>query len=148
MSKTATIETLAALSDSDADALEGLLGQLSSSATFDRVRMESLLSHDATELLVARVDDQIVGMATLVSFPLPTGFRGFVEDVVTDATMRGHGIGRLLLATMIDIAIDRGFRSLELTSRPSRETALRLYESLGFIRRDTNVLRFTPEQRI
>lgn len=138
------VETLVALTDADAWMIERLLGQLSSSATYDRALIESMLGHDAIELLAARQGERIVGMATLVSFPLPTGVRGFVEDVVTDASVRGQGVGRLLLTTMIDIAVARGFRSLELTSRPSREVALRLYESVGFVRRDTNVLRFTP----
>ncbi len=103
-----------------------------------------MVAHDATELLVTRLNGQIVAMATLVSFPLPTGIRGFVEDVVTDASARGQGFARLLLTAMIDIAVARGFRSLELTSRPSRQAAQRLYESVGFVRRETNVLRFTP----
>lgn len=144
MTESPRVETLIALTDSDAVMIERLLGQLSSSATFDRSSIERMLDHDATELLVARLNGEIVGMATLVSFPLPTGSRGFVEDVVTDASMRGQGVGRLLLTTMVDVAVARGFRSLELTSRPSREAALRLYKSVGFVPRDTNVLRFTP----
>jgi GNAT superfamily N-acetyltransferase len=39
-------------------------------------------------------------MATFVSFPLPTGLRVHVEDVVVDESMRGRGIARKLLETM------------------------------------------------
>ena len=67
----------------DEEPLARLLGQLSSDATFDRDRIQAVLDHQATELLVARLDGQIVGMATLVSVPLPTGLRGHVEDVVS-----------------------------------------------------------------
>lgn len=144
MTDSLQVETLVSLTDADAVTIERLLGQLSSSATFDRSRIEWMLHHDATELLVVRLNGDIVGMATLVSFPLPSGSRGFVEDVVTDLSVRGRGIGRLLLTAMVDIAVVRGLRSLELTSRPSREAALRLYNSVGFVPRDTNVLRFTP----
>ncbi|WP_417562509.1 GNAT family N-acetyltransferase [Microbacterium sp.] len=144
MAESPRVETLAVLTDVDAAAIDRLLSQLSSSATFERTRIESMVAHDATELLVTRLNGQIVAMATLVSFPLPTGIRGFVEDVVTDASARGQGFARLLLTAMIDIAVARGFRSLELTSRPSRQAAQRLYESVGFVRRETNVLRFTP----
>ena len=87
------VETLLALTDSDGSMLKRLLSQLSASATYDRARIELMLSHDATELLAARRNGQIVGMATLVSFPLPTGLRGFVEDVVTDESVRGQSIG-------------------------------------------------------
>ncbi|WP_372967184.1 N-acetyltransferase family protein [Microbacterium sp.] len=144
MTESLQVETVVSVTDADAVAIERLLDQLSSSATFDRSSIERMLDHDATELLVVRLDGDIVGMATLVSFPSPSGSRGFVEDVVTDVSARGRGIGRLLLKAMVDIAVRRGLRSLELTSRPSREAALRLYESVGFVRRDTNVLRFTP----
>ncbi|MDA4894537.1 GNAT family N-acetyltransferase [Streptomyces sp. MS2A] len=135
---------LTKLTDADAAAIHGLLGQLSSSATFDRARIQSMITHDATELVVVRQGEQIVGMAILVTFPLPTGLRGFVEDVVTDESVRGQGIGRLLLTAMTEIVVTRGLRSLDLTARSSREAALRLYEAVGFVRRDTNVLRFVP----
>lgn len=67
-----------------------------------------------------------------------------MEDVVVDNKMRSKGIARALMLCMTGLAEQRGLRTLDLTSRASRESALRLYESVGFIRRETNVLRFTP----
>lgn len=138
------IELLDTVSAEDAEMLSRLLPQLSTTATFDIERIREILGHDATELLVARSGGRIVGMATFVTFPLPSGLRGHVEDVVVDDAMRGRGIARRLLETMTGLARDRGLRTLDLTSRPSRESALRLYESVGFERRETNVLRYTP----
>ena len=138
------VEALKVIDDADAKALESLLGQLSGSAIFDRSRLDATVAHDATELLVARLDGKLVGTATLVTFPLPTGWRGHVEDVVVDESARGRGVARQLLQRMTELAEARELRTLDLTSRPSRESALRLYESVGFVRRDTNVLRFTP----
>ena len=138
------VEVLTMVKPEDGEPLARLLGQLSSSATFDIDRIRAVLDHQATELLVARLDGRIVGMATLVSVPLPTGLRGHVEDVVVDQSLRGRGIARLLLETMTAMAEVQGMRTLDLTSRPSRESALRLYESVGFERRETNVLRYTP----
>lgn len=135
---------LSSVADSDANDIAHLLGQLSQTATFDRSRLEAIITHDATELLVVRESGRIVGAATLVTFPLPTGLRGHVDDVVVDAAMRGKGIARALLTRMTELATQRGLRTLDLTSRPSRESALRLYESVGFERRETNALRFTP----
>jgi ribosomal protein S18 acetylase RimI-like enzyme len=139
-----SIGTLEEVSARDAEALARLLAQLSASATFDVDRINEIVDHDGTELLVARLGGQIVGMATFVTFPLPSGLRGHVEDVVVDDTMRGRGIARQLLRAMTGLARERGLRTLDLTSRPSRESALRLYESVGFERRATNVLRYTP----
>lgn len=138
------VEMLRTLTAEDAEDLRQLLGQLSTTAEFDVHGVESMISHDATDMLVVRDRGRIVGMATLVTFPLPTGIRGIVEDVAVDQSMRGQGIARLLLSRMTRLAGERGLRTLDLTSRPSREAALRLYESVGFVRRDTNVLRYTP----
>lgn len=139
------VEILQAITVEDAADLHRLLKQLSTTAEFDVGRVESMITHDATDMLVVRDQGRIVGMATMVTFPLPTGNRGIVEDVAVDESMRGQGIARLLLQQMTRIAGERDLRTLDLTSRPSREAALRLYESVGFVRRETNVLRYTPE---
>lgn len=139
-----TVEVLSSVTDSDARDIAHLLTQLSKTATFDRTRLATIVTHDATELLIVRDSGRIVGAATLVTFPLPSGLRGHVDDVVVDEAMRGKGIARALLVRMTELATERGLRTLDLTSRPARESALRLYESVGFARRETNVLRFTP----
>lgn len=144
MNSAISIETLGAVTAKDAAALARLLAQLSASATFDVDRIHEITKHDATDLLVARSGGQIVGMATLVTFPCPSGRRGHVEDVVVDDEMRGRGIARQLLHAMTRLADTRGLRTLDLTSRPSRKSAPRLYESAGFTRRETTVLRYTP----
>ncbi|WP_127474452.1 GNAT family N-acetyltransferase [Microbacterium sulfonylureivorans] len=139
-----TVEVLESLNAQDTRALSRLLAQLSATATFDEARIRAVVDNEATEIFVARVAGVIVGMATLVVVPLPSGRRGHVEDVVVDESMRGRGIARNLLETMTTIASKRGLRTLDLTSRPTRESALRLYESVGFVRRDTATLRFEP----
>lgn len=139
-----TVSRLHSLTDDDARAIESLLPQLSLSATFDRALLEASIAHEAIDLFVARLDGEIVGMATLVSFPLPTGVRGHVDDVVVDESRRGEGIGRRLLDDIIRVAHDRRMRTLDLSSRPSRQAAIGLYESLGFTRRDSVLMRYTP----
>lgn len=138
------IEIADALTEHDVEQIEALLPQLSSTATWDPERVRAMLDSPGVDLFVARESGRVVGMATLVTFPLPTGWRGLVEDVVVDTSLRGRGIARLLLDAMTAEATRRRLRTLDLTSRPSRESALRLYESAGFERRETNVLRFTP----
>jgi ribosomal protein S18 acetylase RimI-like enzyme len=63
--------------------------------------------------------------------------------VVVDGDARGHGVGEALNKAAIDEAKSRGAITVELTSRPSREAANRLYQRLGFVARDTNVYRYT-----
>lgn len=132
------------LTPSELEQIETLLPQLSTSARFDSERVLSLLEARNAHLFLARESGRIVGMATLVTAPLVTGWHGSIEDVVVDQSTRGRGIARLLLEAIIEESERRGLSKLDLTSRPSRESALRLYESVGFVRRDTNVLRFDP----
>jgi ribosomal protein S18 acetylase RimI-like enzyme len=84
-----------------------------------------------------------VGSLTLATFRIPTGVRAWIEDVVVDESSRGHGVGEALNHAAIDEAKQRGAITVELTSRPSREAANRLYRRMGFVARDTNVYRYT-----
>ena len=79
---------------------------------------------------------------TLAMFDIPTGRRAWIEDVVVDEDARGQGVGRLLNERALEIAKDAGAKTVDLTSRPSREAANRLYKRIGFEQRDTNVYRY------
>ena len=81
-------------------------------------------------------------MLTLAVFRIPTGVRAWIEDVAVDASARGKGAGEALTRAAIKLASERGSRTVELSSRPSREAANRLYLRVGFVRRETNVYRF------
>lgn len=103
----------------------------------------AMLVHDAATQFLARTDDgSIVGVATLVTFPIPTAVRSWVEDVIVDEASANQGIGRMLLDAMVARAGKLGATTVDLTSRPSREVANHLYRSAGFEVRDTNVYRF------
>ncbi|MBO0912909.1 GNAT family N-acetyltransferase [Streptomyces laculatispora] len=126
------------------EAFARLLPQLSSrAAPLDHEAVRTLTDCGTNTLLVARVEGVIVGMLTLVMTPLPSGLRAHIEDVVVDAGARGHGVGRVLIDRALESAADAGARTVDLTSRPSREAANRLYERAGFQQRDSKVFRFT-----
>jgi len=88
---------------------------------------------------------RIVGSLTLAVFRIPTGFRAWIEDVVVDDSARGAGVGEALVAAALDRAQSLGAKTVDLTSRPSREAANRLYVRVGFESRTTNVYRFSLE---
>jgi ribosomal protein S18 acetylase RimI-like enzyme len=124
------------------EALARLVPQLSSSADPPgQAELTEIVTSPTTSLLVARIDGRIVGSLTLCVFRIPTGVRAWIEDVVIDADARGAGVGAALNEHAIELAHKRGARSVDLTSRPSREAANRLYQRLGFERRETNVYR-------
>ncbi len=124
-------------------AFERLIPQLSSSnppPTLDELRQ--IVDAESTLLLLAEEDGVIVGSLTLALFRIPTGLRAWIEDVVVEGAARGKGVGEALNRFALDEAKRRGATTVDLTSRPSREAANRLYQRLGFVKRDTNVYRF------
>ena len=115
------VEAVRQVTDELVDAAGRLLAQLSSSATsLGPGDLARITTHDGVTLFVARGEDGVVGMLTLVIFPLPSGLRARIEDVV----------------------VDQGARTVDLTSRAARVAANRLYQHLGFRLRDSNVYRY------
>lgn len=132
------------VTDEVVDAFDRLVPQLSSSnPPPTRSQLTDLVSSDASTLFLALVDGRIVGTLTLATFRIPTGVRAWIEDVIVDESARGHGVGEALNRAALELARRRGAITVELTSRPSREAANRLYQRLGFVVRDTNVYRYT-----
>jgi ribosomal protein S18 acetylase RimI-like enzyme len=141
-----SVETAVEATDELLEGLNRLLPQLSSTASPLTIGdLESIVSSTACQLFVARSEDVIVGTLTLVIFAIPTGVRAWIEDVVVDESSRGMGVGQALSHAAIDGARRRGARSIDLTSRPTREAANALYRKLGFELRDTNVYRYLIE---
>jgi ribosomal protein S18 acetylase RimI-like enzyme len=139
------VEIATTLSPAIVDAVERLVPQVSrSNPPPTTAELGDIVSSPATDLFLA-IDDggSIVGMATLVTFRIPTAMRAWIEDVVVDEAGRGQGVGTALTRAMVTRARELGCRTVDLTSRPSRGAANRLYQREGFVARDTNVYRLT-----
>lgn len=118
-----------------------VLKQLSNSVTEQSTKQA--ISSSQNHVLVA-VDDKgiIVGTTTLACLYCVTGTRVHIEDVAVDSDHRGKGIAQALINEAIQRAKKLQAKTIDLTSRPEREAANRLYTKLGFVKRDTNVYRF------
>ena len=129
------------------EAFARLIPQLSKSSTPpNEVQLKEMVDAPGTRLLVARDDaGTIIGSLTLVLFRIPTAMRAWIEDVVVDESGRGQGVGEALSLAALDLARAAGAKTCDLTSRPKREAANRLYQRIGFHMRDTNVYRFNLE---
>jgi ribosomal protein S18 acetylase RimI-like enzyme len=126
------------------EALRDLVPQLSTSAAPpDLAAVQRIVGSQATTLLAARLDGKIVGFLALVMFPIPTGFRAWIEDVIVDESARGRGVGEALTKKALELAEAAGARTVDLTTRPHREAAGRLYERVGFATRTTRNYRYT-----
>ena len=140
------VEEARAVSPELVEAFARLVPQLSrSSPPPGEPELEEMTNAPGTRVLMARLGEggPLVGSLTLVLFRIPTGVRAWIEDVVVDVSARGRGVGEALSRRALETAAEAGARTVDLTSRPSREAANRLYQRLGFERRDTNVYRYS-----
>ena len=139
-----SVEVLDHVTDEVTAAYNRLLPQLSRSAQpLDATTLRHLVSHEANTVLIARSPDTIVGTLTLVMFPSLSGLRARIEDVVVDESTRGQGVGAALTQEALRLARTAGARTVDLTSRPDRAPANRLYQRLGFAPRNSQVYRYT-----
>lgn len=147
-----TVEIVTESSPELVEAMERLIPQLSRTApALTEEQCRAFIGQPGVYLFVFRpnkpVEDgihhPILGMLTLATFTIPTGLRAWVEDVVVDSAARGQGAGRALVEAAVEHAQSLGARTVDLTSRPSREAANRLYKRAGFELRETNVYRFS-----
>ena len=150
-----TVELITAATPELHEALGRLLPQLSrSAAPMSEADVERFLSQSSVLLFVFRAEtadadgnNPILGMLSLATFEIPTGVRAWVEDVVVDEAARGQGAGLAIVEAAIEHAKTVGARTVDLTSRPTREAANRLYQRAGFQLRETNVYRVTLEKK-
>lgn len=141
------IEIATQVNEELVEAFNRLIPQLSSSATIPtRQELEDLVAARCNSVILVRhedFDNRIMGTLTLVTFRIPTGVRSWIEDVVVDEAARGKGLGKALTLAALDQARKLGAKTVDLTSRPSREAANHMYQNVGFKLRESNLYRFT-----
>jgi ribosomal protein S18 acetylase RimI-like enzyme len=141
---TVQVEVLDKVTGEVVEAFGRLLPQLSRSAPpLGQAELEAVVGCPANTVLIARTGGRITGTTTLVMFPLPTGLRAWIEDVVVDEAARGQGAGDAMTREALRLAREAGARTVDLTSRPAREAAGRLYERAGFTLRDSRLYRYS-----
>ena len=124
------------------EAMQRFLDQLTTNPmTLTEEMFRQLLASGNSHLFFLMKDEQIAGMLTVGIYHSPTGGKAWIEDVVVDEAFRGQGLSKLLVAHAIEFTKSQGIPSLMLTSNPKRIAANRLYQAMGFGRKETNVYR-------
>jgi ribosomal protein S18 acetylase RimI-like enzyme len=137
-----SVEAAESVDDGLVAAVAALIPQLSrSSPAPSKEALSRIVADPGATLFVARDGQRVVGMLTLITFEIPTAVRAWIEDVVVDEAGRGQGVGAALVQAALERSAERGARTVDLTSRPDREAANRLYVRMGFEARKTNVYR-------
>lgn len=130
--------------DKDMEAVNSLLKQLNPEASsIGMIELGEVTSHGGTIITVRDVtkDNLLVGMGTLVPIRKLFSFCGTIEDIIVDVNYRGNGLGRKIIDNLLTRGDRLGMKFFDLTSRPKRKEANKLYRSLGFKRRETNLYR-------
>ena len=87
----------------------------------------------AMDVVVAEIDGQVVGFASLSPYRDRPAYATTVEDsVYVHADFRGQGIARALVAEILDIASTRGFHAVMARIVGGHDASISLHSSLGF----------------
>jgi GNAT superfamily N-acetyltransferase len=124
------------------EAMQRFLNQLTTSPmVLTEGMFQQLLASENSHLFFIMKDEQIAGMLTVGIYYSPTGGKAWIEDVVVDETFRGQGLSKQLVAHAIEFVKSQQIPLLMLTSNPKRIAANKLYQAMGFERKETNVYR-------
>lgn len=136
------IERIAEITDEIFEAICRLVPEIGAHKPIPaREELSELVNSEASQLWIARYPgaaNSVAGMFTIALYRVPTGLRSIVEDVAVDSNQRRRGIARALMLKAIEVAREAGADGVTLSSNPAREAANRLYQSMGFERRNTN----------
>ena len=112
-----------------------------------REHFRKIVESVTTHFFILEADNRgIAGILSICTYPIPTGTKAWIEDVVVDECFRGKSYGKALMLHAIEFARSQGAKAVELTSRPSRIAANRLYKELGFVIRETNLYKLSLEE--
>ena len=143
------IELLTEYNKDTANRIRELLIQLSRSGK-DRGEIpeawfNALIASDSHDMLLALDDNgTIVGIATLSIIMGPIVSRvAYLEDFVTDSSVRGQGVGSKLWNAILDWAKSKHCTELNFTSGHGREAAQKFYKNRGAEIYDTNFFRLS-----
>jgi RimJ/RimL family protein N-acetyltransferase len=96
--------------------------------------LESYCGPANSVLLVADDAGRLVGLLGLLGRSLPQDAHVGSVGISVHRDYRGRGLGTRLMRTLFEWASSNGIRRIEIEAFANNPEAIRLYESLGFVR--------------
>lgn len=137
------IQVLQSYTQAQFEDLKQLLSDLSDRVNFTQTDLMLVLKDSNCHLYVILDSERIVRCATLCVFHSPTGTKASIEDVVVSSAYRGQHLGKQLMEYVLEQAKAFAPIELHLTSNPMRVAANKLYQSIGFQKKETNCYQMT-----
>lgn len=106
------------------------LEQMYFSMPWSRGQLKESLQNPSYLFLVMEEEGRIVGYGGL----LRVADEGDVTNIVIEEAYRGKGLGRKLTAALLEEGRKLGIREFTLEVRAGNRPAIRVYESLGFVK--------------
>lgn len=82
---------------------------------------------------------QVIGIASMCTYHVISGKKGWIEDVVVDTQFRGQGIGRKLMEKLLEEGKKKKLTEILLFTEAHRIPAIKLYTDLGFKLKESRI---------
>ena len=132
------VEELRSYTLADIEDLDSLMHELSPTSFCNEKILDAVIIDANSHAYVIRADEHIVAAGSLCVMHNLEFTIASVESVVVSSQFRGRGYGKLLIEHIIDEARRLKVRTIHLTSNPKRVAANNLYQSMGFVKYETN----------
>ncbi len=135
------IRQLEKITDETAEQIYKIKAELSPSHKQNSEKYARAASNPGTIVLGAWDKDELAGLAVVNTVYTLGASIYDIDDVVVLGKYQGQGVGKSLMQFVIELARSQGISKLRLTSKPERKAANQLYQTLGFVKKETNSYR-------
>jgi ribosomal protein S18 acetylase RimI-like enzyme len=138
------VERVTEFSPEVADAVRSLVKQLvSDDRSLTEAEFKEMIEPKQNFLFIAREvsTNKIAGVVMISIYRIPDSKKVYLDDIIVDEHFRGRGVATQLLEKVIATGKEHNAEYVLLTSNPNRIAGVKLYEKLGFKKRETNVYR-------
>jgi [ribosomal protein S18]-alanine N-acetyltransferase len=137
MSCDSTLVEIRSLSAGDLDEIIAIAASLDEAPHWPRARYDDLLSLESSVPRIALVSrdtqsKEILGFAVASLVPNPAAAEAELESIAVAAHTQRHGIGRLLLASLVTRLRTAGITDLYIEVRGSNLAAISFYQAQNF----------------
>lgn len=103
-----------------------------------------LFEHEGSDMLVAKYESEVIGMVTMQRLisSAEGDYVGQIEDLIVKEEYRKMGVGSRLINKMRSVALEDGYKRIQLAADVDNANALQFYNKRGFFKTNLNVYHY------